>query len=209
MSKSYFITATGTDLGKTWLTAGLIAACREQGRPARAIKPVVSGYDPARHAESDLAKIGAGRTAWCYEAPLSPDRAAAKEGKAIDFDALVTWCRNEIAACEGLLLIEGVGGVMVPLSDRYTVRDWIAALKIPTLLVCGTYLGALSHALTALAALREVGVTPARLIIDESAASAVSIEDTVCSLAPHVGGLPLFVLRRDDAAGLAMLANSL
>ncbi|MFN4148053.1 MAG: dethiobiotin synthase [Rhodocyclaceae bacterium] len=209
MGNSYFITATGTDLGKTWLTAGLLAARRAQGRPARAIKPVISGYDPARHAESDLTKIGAGRTAWCYQAPLSPDRAAAKEGKHIDFDALIRWCRNEIEGNDGLLLIEGVGGVMVPLTPRHTVRDWIAALDIPVLLVCGTYLGALSHTLTALAALREVSVTPAKLIVNESADSSVSVEDTIVSLTPHLGKLPLIVLRRNDSQGLIRLASSL
>ncbi|WP_126445595.1 dethiobiotin synthase [Sulfuricystis multivorans] len=209
MGKSYFITATGTDLGKTWLCAGLIAACREQDRPVRAIKPVVSGYDPARHAESDLARIGAGRTAWCYQAPFSPDLAAAKEGKSIDFDALVAWCRDEIATNDGLLLIEGVGGMMVPLTAQHTVRDWIVALEVPTLLVAGTHLGALSHTLTALAALREVGIRPARLIVNETADSTVSVEETLASLTPHVGDIPIVALRRDDAAGLARLASSL
>ncbi|MCX8087389.1 MAG: dethiobiotin synthase [Rhodocyclaceae bacterium] len=209
MGKTYFITATGTDLGKTWLTAGLLAACRAQGRPARGLKPVMSGYDPERPEESDCAKVGARPTAWCYRAPMSPDRAAAKEGKSIDFAALIRWCREEIAANEGLLLIEGVGGVMVPLTERHTVRDWIAALDIPVLLVCGTYLGALSHTLTALAALREVGVVPGRLIVNESMASSVSLEDTLASLKPHVGAVPIVTLRRDDRAGLAQLASSL
>ncbi len=209
MKKGYFITATGTDLGKTWLTAGLLAACRAQDRPARALKPVMSGYDPARHADSDIAKVGAGRTAWCYAAPLSPDRAAAKEGKAIDFAALVDFCRGEIDRNDGLLLIEGVGGAMAPLTARHTVRDWIAALEIPALLVCGSYLGALSHTLTALAALREVGVVPAMLIVNETAGSTVSLEDTLASLTPHLGDIPVAVLRRDDLAGVARLASSL
>ena len=209
MSKAYFITATGTDLGKTWLTAGLVAACRAQGRPVRALKPVMSGYDPARHEDSDIAKVGAGRTAWVYAAPLSPDLAAAKEGKAIDFAALVGWCRGEIDRSDGLLLIEGVGGAMVPLTARHTVRDWIAALDIPTLLVCGTYLGALSHTLTALAALRAVGVVPAMLVVNESAGSTVSVADTLASLTPHRGDIPVAVLGRDDVAGVARLANSL
>ncbi len=209
MAKAYFITATGTDLGKTWLSAGLAAACRAQGRAVRALKPVMSGYDPARHADSDLAKLGADRTAWTFAAPLSPDLAAAKEGKAIDFDALVGWCRREIERSDGLLLIEGIGGVMVPLDERHTVRDWIAVLEIPVLLVAGSYLGALSHTLTALAALREVGVVPAMLIVNESAGSTVGLEDTLASLAPHVDAVPLFTLRRDDTAGVARLANSL
>lgn len=209
MSKAYFITATGTDLGKTWLTAGILAACRARGAPARALKPVMSGYDPARHDESDAARVGAGVTAWTYAAPLSPDRAAAKEGKSIDFAALVDWCRDEIGRNEGLLLIEGIGGAMVPLDARHTVRDWIAALDIPALLVCGTALGALSHTLAALAALREAGIVPAFLIVNEAADSSVSLDDTLASLAPHAGNVPIVVLRRDDRHGLEKLADQL
>jgi len=209
MGKAYFITATGTDLGKTWLAAGILAAWRAAGRPARALKPVMSGYAPERHDASDIAKLGADRTAWCYRAPLSPDLAAAREGKRIDYARLLDWCRSEIAAFDGWTLIEGIGGVMVPLDARHTVRDWIAALGLPTLLVAGTYLGALSHTLTALVALRAVGVEPVRLIINETAGSTVSLEDTLASLTPHLGGIPVVALRRDDLAGVARFANSL
>jgi len=209
MNKAYFITATGTDVGKTWLTAGLVAACRARNQPVRALKPVMSGYDPARHEESDAAKVGAGRTAWVYAAPLSPDLAAAKEGKAIDFNELVSWCRGEIDRDDGLLLIEGVGGAMVPLTAHHTVRDWIVTLGIPALLVCGSHLGTLSHTLTALAALREVGVVPAMIVVNESAGSTVSLDDTLVSLVPHIGDIQVVTLRRDDAAGVVQLANSL
>ena len=209
MKSAYFITATGTDLGKTWLTTGVLQSCRAQGLPVRALKPVMSGYDPARHEESDLAKVDAGKTAWTYAAPLSPDRAAALEGKSIDFDALTGWCRQQIDASEGLLLIEGIGGAMVPLNSRHTVRDWIAALKIPAVLVCGSYLGSLSHTLTALAGLREVGVVPTLIVVNESAGSTVSIDDTLASLLPHIGQIPLATLRRDQPADLAELTGTL
>jgi dethiobiotin synthetase len=219
MKESYFITATGTDLGKTWLTAGIIAACRARGRPVRALKPVMSGFDPANLAANDagvlLEKVGAGGTAvegispWRFAAPLSPDLAAAKEGSRIDFAELLAWCRAEIEANPGLLLIEGIGGVMVPLDAGHTVRDWIAALEIPTLLVTGTYLGALSHTLTALVALKAVDVVPAAIVVNESNDSTVSIDDTLASLQPHVGNVPLHALRRDDVAGLARLMDAL
>lgn len=217
MKESYFITATGTDLGKTWLTAGIIAACRVRGTPVRALKPVMSGFDANNPAESDAVKVGAGGTAdeiaaiapWRFAAPLSPDLAAAREGRQIDFAALVDWCHAEIDANNNLLLIEGIGGVMVPLDARHTVRDWIAALEIPTLLVAGTYLGTLSHTLTALEALKAVGVVPAAIIVNESAGSTVSLEDTLASLAPHMGSVPLHVLRRNDVEGLARLADKL
>ncbi len=98
---------------------------------------------------------------------------------------------------------------MVPLDARHTVRDWIAALEVPTLLVAGTYLGALSHTLTALVALKAVGVVPAAIVVNESSDSTVSLDDTLTSLAPHVGSVPLHALRRDDVAGLARLMDAL
>jgi len=213
MSNSYFITATGTDLGKTWLTAGVVAACKARGVSVRALKPVMSGYDPAQHEESDIAKLGARGAAvadiapWRFAAPLSPDLAAAREGRAIDFASLVDWCRAEIGRNPDLLLIEGIGGAMVPLDAMHTVRDWIAALEIPVVLLAGSYLGALSHTLTALAALREVGAVPAAIVVNESERSTVSLDETLASLHPHVGGVSLHVLRHDDAAGLARFAD--
>jgi dethiobiotin synthetase len=221
MQRAYFITATGTDLGKTWVAAGLVRACIDRDVAARAIKPVMSGYDEANPAAGDagvlLQKVGAGATAeavaaiapWRFKAALSPDRAGALEGKAIDFAALVEWCRAQVDAIDGLLLIEGIGGVMVPLDERNTVRELIAVLGIPVLLVAGSYLGALSHTLTALASLREAGIVPAAIVLNESPGSRVSLEDSAASLAPHLDAVPLLALRRDDAAGLARLADFL
>lgn len=221
MKRAHFITATGTDLGKTWLTAGVTGVCAARGQAVRALKPVMSGYDDANPAASDagvlLEKLGGSGTAaevasispWRFAAPLSPDRAAALEGRAIDFDALVRWCRGEIEKNDSLLLIEGIGGVMVPLDQRHTVREWLAALGIPVVLVAGTYLGALSHTLAALAALREAGVAPAAVVLNESAGSTVGVEDGAASLSPHLGGIPLIIVRRDDAAGLEALADFL
>lgn len=220
MGKAHFITATGTDSGKTFVAEGLARALRAQGRTVRALKPVMSGYDETAIADSDagrlLAACGlhvtkqnvAAISPWRLGAPLSPDRAAAREGRSIDFDALVGWCRAECVLNDDAVLIEGVGGVMVPLDDRHTVRDWIAALGLPTLLVVGTYLGAISHALTALSALREAGVRPALIVINESAAG-IGIDDTLASLVPHIGGAETFALRRDDADGLSALASRL
>lgn len=221
MKHPYFITATGTDLGKTWLAAGLVRACGGCGTPVRVVKPVMSGYDENRPLQSDAGKLllamGADVTPatvaaispWRYAAALSPDRAAALDGKSIDFDALLAWCRKQIAANDGLLLIEGVGGVMVPLDPGHTLRELMAVLGIPVVLVAGSYLGALSHTLTALAALREAGIVPAMIVLNESADSTVSLDDATASLAPHLGAVPLFVLRRDDAAGLERLADLL
>ncbi|CAI8037561.1 ATP-dependent dethiobiotin synthetase BioD [Geodia barretti] len=158
-----FVTATGTEIGKTLVTAALCHELRAAGRPVRALKPVLSGYDPATLADSDpgvlLASLGeaaseeavAAITPWRFSAPLSPDMAAAREGRRLDLAEILAYCR----AAEGdPLLIEGIGGAMVPLNERHTVLDWIAELGAPALVVTGSYLGTISHTLTTLAAIR-------------------------------------------------------
>ncbi len=177
---AYFITGTGTDIGKTYVAARLIRDWRAKGLAVRALKPIASGYDPARPEESDAAALLAAMdeevTAaaiaricpWRFKAPLSPDMAAAREGKQIDFNAVAEFCRGEIAKADFCILIEGVGGAMVPLDDKHTIRDWIAALDIPAILVAGTYLGSLSHTLTAAEALLAKGVTLDRIILNRT-----------------------------------------
>src|SRR5579864_6359772 len=114
-----FISATGTGVGKTLVTAGLIRHCRARGEAVDALKPVVSGFDPAMLAASDpgvlLAALGRPLTLdeacrispWRFAAPLSPDMAAAREGRAIDFAELVKACSGAVAARRGKLFIEG------------------------------------------------------------------------------------------------------
>src|SRR3546814_10354844 len=102
---------------------------------------------------------------WRFRAPLSPDMAAAREGRTVPFDDLVDHCRDRLAAAAGPLLIEGVGGAMVPLDECHTVLDWMAALALPALLVSGTYLGAISHTLTALAALDARGISVSGIVL--------------------------------------------
>ena len=141
---------------------------------------------------------------WRFSAPLSPDMAAARERRAIPFDALVAHCRA--AARDGeVTLIEGIGGVMVPLDDRHTVLDWIAALGVPTLLVVGSYLGTLSHSLTAAAALRGRGVAVAAVIVNESEDQPVPATETAATLARFVAPIPLRVLPRSAPVPLLPL----
>jgi dethiobiotin synthetase len=83
--------------------------------------------------------------------------------------------------CAGDAIVEGIGGVMTPLNERETVLDWIVALDCPVLLVAGSYLGTLSHTLTAIAAMRARGIAPTAVIVSESP-DAPSLTDTVATL---------------------------
>ncbi len=216
-ARALFVTAAGTEIGKTLVTAALVHQLREAGRPVCALKPVISGLDEVPLADSDsgqlLAALGrpvaadgiAGISPWRFGAPLSPHMAAAAEGRAIDFDALVAFCRKHAdasAAAGESLLIEGVGGAMVPVTTRKTVLDWIAALGLPAVLVGGSYLGALSHTLTAARALESAGIAIAAAVISESEENDVGLEPTVETLRGFLPGFPVVALPR-IRAGIA------
>ena len=223
---AFFITATGTDIGKTFVAAGLIRHLRATGREVDAIKPVMSGYDPSHAANSDAGALllALDRTPtphaveaispWRYRAPLSPDMAAAQENKQLDVDALIAHSHEAIAEAQGTLLIEGVGGIMVPLDGKRTVLDWMAALDIPLLLVVGGYLGAISHTLTALDVLRQRKLTIAAIVVSESERGTVELDDTVASIARfsesiEVVGLPRLPGGINDHPAFARIASLL
>jgi dethiobiotin synthetase len=205
---AYFVTSTGTDIGKTFVTAGLIRYLRESNQPVGALKPVVSGYDSSVVETSDpavlLSALGRQITAdevdriapWRFRAPLSPDLAAAREGRSVDFDKLISFSRSAIDAATGPLFIEGVGGIMVPLDARRTVLDWMAALNIPVLLVVGGYLGTISHTLTALDVLAQRKLTIAAIVVSESVRDTVALEDTVESITRFAGAVGVVGLPR-------------
>jgi dethiobiotin synthetase len=191
---AFFITATGTDVGKTYVASGLIRHWRAAGRQVDVLKPVASGFDPAAVETSDtgvllralgkpLASAEIDRVSpWRFAAPLSPNMAAEREGRRIDFEAVVKFSRDAIAAAKDILLIEGIGGMMVPLTDKHTVLDWMAALDVPLMLVSGTYVGSLSHTLTCLDVLARRGLTVKAIVVNNTPGSPVTFQNTISTL---------------------------
>jgi len=206
-----FITSTGTGIGKTFLTAGLVRYFRENSQSVEAYKPVISGFDPSAPEASDTGVIlsALGRRAtedeidrispWRFAAPLSPNMAAHKEGRTIDFQALVTYSRT-CATSADVALIEGVGGIMVPLDDRHTVLDWMLELRLPTILVVGSYLGTISHTLSALDVLGRRGLEVRAIVVDETADSSVAFEDTVATIKQFAKNTDVVALSRMEDA---------
>lgn len=181
-----FITATGTDIGKTLVTAALCWQLRARGKTVTALKPVISGYD-ADDMDSDTALIlrSCGLipaaplvetiSPWRFAAPVAP---AMAEGTPVDMDALVKFCHEHAELAADVLLIEGAGGMMTPLTDKHTVLDWMGALGWPVILVAGSYLGAISHTLTSLIALQSKGFPIRAIILSESVTAPVSLQET-------------------------------
>jgi dethiobiotin synthetase len=201
-----FITGTGTDVGKTFVCAGLIRYFRRLGQPVNALKPLVSGFDPAAPSGSDPAVLieALGRevkleelervSPWRFRAPLSPDMAARAENKAIDLQAVVAFCRAAIARSDGVLLIEGIGGIMVPLDARHTVLDLMRLLNLPLILVAGSYLGTLSHILSAQDVMLRHALDLRAIVVSETEGAPVPLDATLATLANFVKA-PLLGLR--------------
>jgi len=206
------VTGTGTEIGKTHVTAALARQLRERGRSVVATKPVSSGCE--RDAEGRLWSpdgrvlidaCGLDAADWdthqrlClerFEEPMSPNMAASRAGRILSMQMLTGYLESLETESEGVTLAEGVGGIMVPLTDSSTFLDWARALEWPVALVAGTYLGTLSHTLTALRCLEAEGVAVAGLILNRSQEEPVPAEELRDSLRFFHPEIPVAVVPR-------------
>ncbi len=209
------MTGAGTEIGKTYVTCALARQLRAAGRVVRAFKPVATGMvppsDPAFQ-HSDTAQLLAAQglpcdettiaacTPWRFAAPLSPDMAAAAEDRRVELTEILSWARGATQQLseDTTVLIEGVGGVMSPIACDALNIDLIAALACRAILVGGSYLGAINHTLTALAALRSRSISVRCLVVNETMGSSVDFGETLASLARFAPDVALITLRRGE-----------
>jgi dethiobiotin synthetase len=160
-----FVTGTDTGVGKTVLAAALVAALRASGMRVAAHKPVVTGLaepEPGRPADHELLGAAAGVAPEAV-APLrfgpgvSPHLAAALAGTEIDPDAVVAAARAAADGAEAVV-VEGVGGLLVPIAPGWTVRDLAVALRLPLVVAARPGLGTISHTLLTVEAARAAGI---------------------------------------------------
>ena len=205
MTQPFFIAATGTGMGKTWFTCKLTRQLIAGEKSVQAVKPVISGFD-MQQSDSDthllLSAMGQAVndasiesvSPWRFVDAISPDMAGRKENRPIDFEALVDWCKSQAQKKSDYLLIEGVGGAMTPLTDHHTALDWMAALRYPVILLGGTYLGTLSHTLTAIEALRRKNIAIHALVLNPGQESA-DVQELAPSLRNFIGeSIPIHVM---------------
>lgn len=205
---TYFVTATGTDLGKTYVLCRILEQMRSRGVRVHALKPVLSGFDASDPASTDSGRLLLAQgvpineatisaiTPWRFVPPLSPDMAAARAGVTVSLDEVERFCR-QASAGQGLLIVEGAGGVMSPLGSDFLNIDLMVRLKAKAILVCGGYLGTITHTLTALAALKARDVPVAAIVLSGSGTLPVPLEETRQSLLRYQS-VPVFGV---DAGG--------
>lgn len=148
-----WVLGTGTGVGKTFVSARIASAWAMRG-PVCYRKPFQTGVDRADHPEADASRVGgpgiAAESHVLLREPLAPLAAAQREGRILDLDAAAQWC---LRPADGRVLLEGVGGLMVPLAPRVHFLAWATESKLPCVLVALGGLGTLNHTLLSAEAL--------------------------------------------------------
>ncbi|MEL7113570.1 MAG: dethiobiotin synthase [Pseudomonadota bacterium] len=177
---AYFVTAIGTDIGKTYASAQLLRAARTVGYSVSACKPLMSGFGEDALDASDAGQLLAAMaravtpetvSEIClhrFEPPLAPNVAMRRAGMVQDYAEILAFARRDLPSDPNAFhLIEGAGGLMSPVTDEKLHSDFILDLGLPVILVAAGYLGAVSHTLTALDWLNTHGVTIAAIIVSQ------------------------------------------
>lgn len=177
MNKAYFITATDTGAGKTFVTAGIAEALRKNGINVGVMKPVESGctFKEGRLIPEDALKLkDASGTddaldiinPYRFREPVAPNIAARLEGVEIDFEKIKN-CFETLRAAHDIMLVEGAGGILAPVTDKKTIADLIAYLDIPLIIVASSKLGVINHTLLTFRHAIDIGLTVKGIILNE------------------------------------------
>jgi len=205
MAKRIFITGTDTGIGKTWFSQALVQALGNSGHRVAAMKPVASGatkkngqlynddalmLQQAANVEAPYERVNP----YCFEAATAPHLAALDNGVSIDLQTIAS-SADELAQQSEWLIIEGVGGVMVPLNEHQDVGDLIATLECSVILVVGIRLGCINHARLSVRALTDAGFNCLGWVANCIDAGMPKLSETLATLQsglsiPALGVLP-------------------
>jgi dethiobiotin synthetase len=174
--RGLFVTGTDTAVGKTEVACALLAEARARGLDAVGMKPAQSGVTGGEPRDAERLRAASGEAeplqAICphsFAAPLAPAVAARLEGKTIAL-ADVVGAARALAARHAAVLVEGAGGLLVPLTDRETYADLAVALALPVLVVARAGLGTVNHTALTVEALRRRGLAVAAIVLNRTAA---------------------------------------
>lgn len=203
--KTFFITGTDTDVGKTQIAAGLLHLANSQGLSTLGLKPVAAGCektDQGLRNQDALLLQAVSSVKLVYEQinpvtliePMSPHIAAQKEKRILSADRLAGFCRSSFRMAD-FTLIEGAGGWRVPINPSETMADLVRVLQMPVILVVGMRLGCLNHALLTVEAIRQDGLPLVAWVANCVDANMRALDENIQTLqqripAPCLGVVP-------------------
>jgi len=204
--KGFFVTGTDTGVGKTAVAAALCLLLRQRGLDAVPVKPVQTGVAPDQPGDLEhcLEVCGlapdAGELArmnpCCFRLPASPHLAAEREGTEIDVNYLEKCCRA-LAERHERLVVEGAGGLLVPLTRSLTTLDLAVRLGLPLVIVARAGLGTINHCLLTIRAARDAGLKIACMVINRTSPAPESEDEKVIEadnlrIIAELGGVNVF-----------------
>ena len=170
-----FITGTDTNVGKTVVTTALSLTLQEQGIQVGLMKPVETGRNLSLQ-DSDSTKLRQSlqpqtpppiHSSYQFPDPLAPLSASKRAQQPIDLERIKTHY-EEIRRKSELVLVEGAGGILVPLTDQFNVRDLILFLGLPVIVVTRSTLGAINHTLLTIEALRKKHIQILAIMLNQT-----------------------------------------
>lgn len=203
MTRTYFVTGTDTEIGKTASSCAILHAANRRGLATAAVKPVAAGCDEDGRNEDAVQLIDAMSETLDYDEvnpvalqeAIAPHLAAVHEGRELQSAALAGKCRAVAAGRADLVLVEGAGGWRVPINASETLADVARQLQAPVLLVVGMRLGCINHALLSAQAIAADGLTLAGWVANTIDPAMNCFEENLQTLhewlpAPCLGTIP-------------------
>ena len=175
-SRGIFITATDTGVGKTVVTAALAVALAKHGYAVGVMKPIETGVQPFPDERSDTARLRAAARSsdaltevrpYAFRRPLAPLDAARLEKRTVTLPAIMRAFRT-LQSRHEVVLVEGIGGVYVPITSSLNVSDLICRMRLPTIVIGQVSLGGVNHALLTLEALRQQNISVLALVLNRT-----------------------------------------
>ena len=204
----FFVTGTGTEVGKTVVAAAIARTAAARGEAVGVFKPAVSGLDDLAGAEPDheLLRRAAGSSQYDdevapyrYGPPVSPHLAAGLAGEAIDPARLDERARAAAAGAD-VLVVEGVGGFLVPLRADYLVRDFAVGLGLPVVIAAAPGLGTINHTLLTIESVRAAGLEARLVVLTPWPDEPTDLERSNRATIAELGSVPVATLPRLDLA---------
>ena len=203
-----FVTGTDTGVGKSVVACALLRALVASGVNAVGMKPIAAGIDPAIGVNDDVRALAlagnvdaslADRNPYAFAEPVAPHLAAAAAHATIDVGTIVP-AYARLALRADAIVVEGAGGVLVPLDAQRDALDVAGALRLPVLLVVGMRLGCLNHALLSVLAIRARGLVLAGWVANELPPGMEHRDGNVDTIAWRLGSRPIAAFTQHEAA---------
>jgi dethiobiotin synthetase len=214
VSMDLFITGTDTGIGKTFVTAALLTELRRRGVRTAAFKPIACGTGGRHDAEIYAAIMKHEQpldvlNPVCLRYPLAPSVAARLQRKRVDFRR-IRQCYRQLASHYSAVLVEGAGGLLVPIRHNYFVADLAKSLDLPLLVVARLGLGTINHSLLTVRTARDMGLKVRGIVLNDTVGGRHGLaEKTNVRAVPKLCGVPLLGIMPHGTSGRETAARQI